>query len=120
METINGCTVIAPSPEPSTFGPEQPQGAYSVLIASFPPDYPAPPLHVHPHTDEAFYLAEGDGIFVLGDREVPVSAGGFVFVPRGTPHTVRPTGTAVRGILIISPGDAEHLFEPVDTTEQSG
>jgi mannose-6-phosphate isomerase-like protein (cupin superfamily) len=115
METINGCTVIAGSSEPTTFGPEQAQDSYSVLIASFPPDYAPPPLHVHPHTDEAFYIAEGDGIFVLGDREIPVAEGGFVFVPRGTPHTVRGTGKAVRGILIISPGDAEHLFEPVET-----
>lgn len=115
METINCCTVIAASSTPTTFGPEQAQGAYSVLVASFPPDYPSPPLHVHPHTDEAFYLAEGEGIFVLGDREVSVSEGAFVFVPRGTPHTVKSTGKAARGILIISPGDAEHLFEPVDT-----
>src|SRR4051812_33935695 len=115
METINGCTVITASPEPTTFGPDQAGATYSVVIASFPADYPVPPLHVHPHTDEAFYLAEGDGLFVLGDREVPVAEGGFVFVPRGTPHTVKHTGKAVRGILIISPGDAEHLFEPVDT-----
>jgi mannose-6-phosphate isomerase-like protein (cupin superfamily) len=117
METINGCTVVTSSeaPEPVQFGPADTQGAYVVMAGSFPPDYPAPPLHLHPHTDEAFYVADGDATFLLGDREVPVTTGGLVFVPRGMPHTVRNSGTRpVRGLILISPGDAEHAFVPVE------
>jgi mannose-6-phosphate isomerase-like protein (cupin superfamily) len=80
-----------------------------------PPGEAGPPLHLHPHTDEAFYVADGDATFLLGDREVPVTAGGLVFVPRGTAHTVRNSGDrAVRGLILISPGTAEHEFVPVD------
>jgi mannose-6-phosphate isomerase-like protein (cupin superfamily) len=117
MELISGCTVVPPSeaPEPVHFGPTETQGAYVVMVGNFPPGHPAPPLHLHPHTDEAFYVADGDATFLLGDREVPVPAGGLVFVPRGTAHTVRNSGDrAVRGLILISPGTAEHEFVPVD------
>jgi mannose-6-phosphate isomerase-like protein (cupin superfamily) len=75
-----------------------------------------PPLHLQPNTDEAFYVADGDAAFRLGDREVPVTAGGLVFVPRETAHTVRNSGDRpVRGLIIVSPGAAEHESVPVDT-----
>ena len=81
----------------------------------FPPGQPAPPLHLHPDTDETFYVAEGDATFLLDDHEVPMTSGGLVFVPRGTAHTVWNSGNGpVRGLIVISPGDAEHLFVPVD------
>jgi mannose-6-phosphate isomerase-like protein (cupin superfamily) len=117
MEAINGCTLVPPSagPEPVHFGPAETEGAYEVIVGSFPPGHPAPPLHVHPHTDEAFYVADGDATFQLGDREVPVTAGALVFVPRGMPHTVWNSGDRpVRGLILISPGDAEHMFVPAD------
>ena len=118
MDTINGCIVVAPSeaPELVRFGPAETQGAYVIELGSFPPGHPVPPLHLHPHTDEAFYVADGDATFLLGDRELPVSAGGFVFVPSGTAHTVWNSGDRpVRGLILISPGDAEHELVPVDT-----
>jgi len=117
METVSGCTIIAASDsaEPVYFGPSDVSGSYVAVVGVFPPGQPAPPFHLHPTTDEAFYVAEGDATFLLGDREMTVRAGGFVFVPRGTAHTVWNAGeTAVRGLLIISPGDAEHSFVPVD------
>jgi mannose-6-phosphate isomerase-like protein (cupin superfamily) len=116
METINGCTVVLPSksPEPVTFGPAETQGGYVAVVGTFAPGEPAPPFHVHPHTDETFYVAEGDATFLLGDREVAVTAGALVFVPRGMPHTVWNSGEGpVRGLIVISPGDAEHEFVAV-------
>ena len=106
METINGCTIITASetPEPTYFGQAETDGAY------------APPFHVHPRTDEGFYVAEGDATFLLGERELSVTAGGFVFIPRGTPHTVWNSGEGpVRGLLLIPPGNVEHEFLPADS-----
>ena len=101
--------------EPTYFGPGDTGGAYVAIIGIFPPGEPAPPFHTHPNTDEAFYVAEGEATFLLGDRELTVTAGGFVFVPRDTPHTVWNSGdAAVRGLLVISPGDAEHEFVPAE------
>ena len=118
METINGCTVIRSSElsEPTRFGPSETSESYVVEIGTFPPGT-ALPLHVHPHTDEVFYVAEGAAIFQLGGRELELGAGAFVFVPRGTTHTVRVSGDGpVRGLIVISPGDAEHEFVPVETS----
>ena len=118
METINGCSVIPPSDdlEPTQFGPTELEGAYLALVGQFPPGAPAPPAHVHPTTDEAFYLASGEATFLLGDREVRMTSGSFVFVPRGVAHTVWNSGDRpVQGLLVISPGDAEHEFVPVET-----
>jgi mannose-6-phosphate isomerase-like protein (cupin superfamily) len=115
VETINGCTVIPPveTPDPIPFGPDQTQAAYVVLSGIFPPGEPGPPPHLHPHTDEAFFLSEGEATFLLGDHEVEVSAGALVFVPRGTVHTVWNSGdTPIRGLILISPGEAEHEFVP--------
>jgi mannose-6-phosphate isomerase-like protein (cupin superfamily) len=87
VETVNGCTVIARSeaPEPTTFGPAETNGAYRVLVGMIPANQPAPPFHRHPHTDEAFHIVGGEATFLLDDREVRVGAGGFIFIPRGTP-----------------------------------
>ena len=118
METINGCTVVPPSeaPEAVYFGPAETQSAYVLILGEFPAGQQPPPLHLHPHTDEAFYIADGEATFQLGDREVPATAGCLVFVPRDTPHTVWNSGDRpLRGLIVVSPGDAEHLLVAVFT-----
>jgi mannose-6-phosphate isomerase-like protein (cupin superfamily) len=118
METINGCTLISSSgaPEPVRFGPAEMDGAYRVLAGTIPRGQPAPPFHIHPHTDEAFYIAGGEASFLLGNREVRVTAGGFVFIPRGMPHTAWNSGEGpMLGLILISPGGVEHVFEPAQT-----
>ena len=56
IKTVNGCTVISSSDaaEPTHFGPAEMAGAYVAIVGVFPPGEPAPPLHLHPDTDEAF------------------------------------------------------------------
>jgi mannose-6-phosphate isomerase-like protein (cupin superfamily) len=120
MEKVNGCTVIPPSDElePTLFGPAEAGGAYVALLGLFAPGEPAPPAHTHPTTDEAFYLASGEATFLLGDREVRMTSGSLVFVPRGVAHTVWNSGAdPLRGIIVISPGDREHVVLPVHEAE---
>jgi oxalate decarboxylase/phosphoglucose isomerase-like protein (cupin superfamily) len=46
---------------------------------------------------------------------VRVTAGGFVFIPRGMAHTAWNSGEGpLLGLIVISPGQAEHVFEPVE------
>jgi mannose-6-phosphate isomerase-like protein (cupin superfamily) len=90
---------------------------YRILAGSIPAGHPAPAFHVHPRTDEAFYVASGEITCLLGDREVKVPEGGFVFIPRGTPHTAWNSGDApMLGMIVISPDGAEHVFEPAQIT----
>jgi quercetin dioxygenase-like cupin family protein len=115
VERINGCTVLNASDARVRFGPDDAGGAYFAEIGALPPGDPGPPVHFHPHTDEAFYIADGEATFLLGDREHRVTAGGFVFIPRGTVHTAWNSGDGpLRGLIVISPGDAEHEFAPVE------
>lgn len=119
MDTINGCTVIQPASIEGllTFGAEETAGAYSVMIGEGPPGSPAPALHEHPTTDEAFYVAAGEASFQLEDEQILVPAGGLVFVPRGTVHTAWNAGSeALRGLIIISPGNVEHEFVEVEAS----
>ena len=86
------------------------------MVGAMPAGDPGPPLHLHPSTDEAFYIAEGEMTFQLGDREVVAGAGAFVFVPRRMVHTARNSGPGpVRGLILLSPGGAEHIFQLVET-----
>ena len=118
METVNGCTVITPTVGAGVIhlGPSEMQGAYAAEIGVFPPGEPPPPVRLDPHTNETFYIGAGEGTFLLGDREVRLTAGGVVFVPRGVAHTVWNSGEdPIRGLIVISPGDAAHEFVPVES-----
>jgi mannose-6-phosphate isomerase-like protein (cupin superfamily) len=46
-----------------------------------------PPQHIHHECAESLLVIEGDLRFALGAQTADVSAGGFVFVPKGVPHT---------------------------------
>ena len=124
MEAVNGATVILPDAGgadaeavrgPVVLGPGQTSEAYVVMVGAMPAGDPGPPLHLHPYTDEGFYIAEGEMTFQLGDREVVAGAGAFVFVPRGMVHTAWNSGPGpMRGLLLLSPGGAEHIVQPVE------
>ena len=124
METFNGAMVIFPDPGgpdaeaergPFEFGPAPTSDAYVAMVGVMGAGDQGPPLHIHPFTDEAFYIGQGELTFQLGDREVVAPAGTFVFVPRGMVHTARNSGPGpMRGMFILSPGSAEHVFQPVE------
>ena len=52
-----------------------------------------PPQHVHASHDETFYVVDGKYEFTIGDAHHVLVPGGFLFVPRGTPHTFRNAGS---------------------------
>jgi quercetin dioxygenase-like cupin family protein len=61
-------------------------------------------------------VTSGECTYVIGAQEIRLTAGGFVFVPRGTPHTAWNSGAGpMLGLVVISPGDAEHVVEPVSS-----
>jgi mannose-6-phosphate isomerase-like protein (cupin superfamily) len=112
METICGATfVFDREGAPDLIGNELTGGAYRVLVGRAPASE-GPPMHIHPHTDEGFYIGEGEMTFVFPDREVVAGPGTFVFGPRGVEHTAHTT-EPIRGLIIYSPGDAEHITQPV-------
>lgn len=71
-----------------------------------------PPTHRHHAEDEFFYVVSGQFSVKVGDRLVDAPAGSFLFVPRGTPHAFRNTGSEPGVILVgVVPGGFERMFE---------
>ena len=65
------------------------------------PGLPSPPPHLHRRHVESFYVLAGELTFTAGDREVLATAGTWVQVPPGVPHTFAPAGTEEARFLDI-------------------
>ena len=46
-------------------------------------------LHYHKDVDEIFYVMEGTGTAVLGERSYSIEAGDFIFIPKNLDHKIR-------------------------------
>ena len=80
-----------------------------------------PPLHTHANEDESLYVVHGQVRFKLGDDLEVGSAGAFVFVPRGKPHTFQNVGDEPARMLIhFTPSGMERFFERFAALEAPG
>lgn len=50
-------------------------------------------LHAHAGMDKMYYVVEGQGLFLLADRELPMQAGDLLVAPDGVPHGIRNPGS---------------------------
>lgn len=48
-------------------------------------------VHRHEREDELIVIRTGQGVATLGDREIPVTVGATVYVPKGVWHGLRNT-----------------------------
>ena len=64
-------------------------------------------LHAHAGMDKVYSVVEGEGVFLLDDRELPMRAGDLLVAPEGVPHGVRNTGSGRLLVLaILAPAPA--------------
>jgi mannose-6-phosphate isomerase-like protein (cupin superfamily) len=56
--------------------------------------------HVHVTSDEMLYVVAGEGIHKIAGREIPLDAGLFAVVPRGTAHSIVRRGS--RPVIVLS------------------
>jgi quercetin dioxygenase-like cupin family protein len=90
---------------------EESGGAYFSMLAVVPPNG-GPPLHIHRHEDETFYVLQGTPTFWLGDDRIVAGPGDFVNVPKGVRHCFRNlSDQPVEMILTFTPSGIEHFFE---------
>jgi quercetin dioxygenase-like cupin family protein len=70
-----------------------------------------PSDHTHPTEDEIFYVLNGDLTFRCGGESFDVSAGGFMYLPRGIKHgyTIRSEGSVQ--LLVVTFPTREHPGE---------
>jgi mannose-6-phosphate isomerase-like protein (cupin superfamily) len=57
-------------------------------------------LHAHAGMDKVYSVVEGEGVFLLEDRELPMRAGDLLVAPEGVPHGVRNSGS--RRLLVLA------------------
>jgi len=92
---------------------EETEGAFDLSLVTQPPGI-APPLHVHTHEAEAFYVLEGTMIYQAGEDLHHLAAGSFIYLPRGIPHAFRITGsTPVRFLSFDTPAGLMDLYGEV-------
>jgi mannose-6-phosphate isomerase-like protein (cupin superfamily) len=77
------------------------EGAFSVVESIEPPGSGAG-LHRHPGFEEKFIVCEGRFEFVVGGARHEVAAGEMIFVPRGTPHSLKSLGPENGRLVTIS------------------
>lgn len=57
-------------------------------------------LHAHAGLDKVYHVIEGEGVFLLQGRELPMREGDLLVAPEGIPHGVRNTGA--RRLLVLA------------------
>ncbi len=78
-----------------------------------------PPLHVHPHDDEGFYVIDGRlRLYFPGGDTREIGAGEFALAPRGVPHVYEVISDGPTRWLALSNGGFEafvaEVSEPAD------
>ena len=61
-------------------------------------------LHAHAGLDKVYSVVDGEGVFLLDGRELPMRAGDLLVAPEGVPHGVRNTGHSRLLVLAILAG----------------
>ncbi len=76
--------------------------------------------HVHTNEDEILIPLEGELGIRIGDDELHVGPGAYIFAPRGIPHALwNRTDTLSKGISIFSPAGIETFFEELSVILQA-
>ncbi|WP_035803712.1 cupin domain-containing protein [Kitasatospora mediocidica] len=70
----------------------------------------APPYHLHTREDEVFMLLKGEALLWCDDKEMELSEGGIVYLPRNIPHGYRITSDTADLLMICTPGGIEGMF----------
>lgn len=88
-------------------------GASSVSEWWLEPNTAGPPVHEHPE-DHVFYIIDGTMDVFAGDAWVPATAGSYVLIPGGTPHSFENRGSVRAGLISFNtPGGFEQQAQPI-------
>jgi quercetin dioxygenase-like cupin family protein len=68
------------------------------------------PVHIHPSSDETFYILDGEIQLDLDGKRRNLSAGGLVVVPRGLPHAFIVVSPTTRFLTLQTPGTDEAFY----------
>jgi quercetin dioxygenase-like cupin family protein len=73
------------------------------------------PIHRHFEMDEALYVLEGSGTFILNEVRYPIEKGGSLFIPKNTWHGFENADRELLLLWIVTPPGLEAFFREVAT-----
>src|SRR6476660_1129741 len=89
---------------------DETNGQYAIWEAIVPPGG-GPPPHVHSREEEGFYILEGEIRIQVGDKRIIGTAGMFVNMPIGMPHSFKnESGRPAKMLIIVAPAGLEQMF----------
>jgi gentisate 1,2-dioxygenase len=68
------------------------------------------PIHRHFRMDEAFYVLEGGGNFILNDTRHPFEKGGTIFIPKNDWHGFENPNHELLLLWIMAPAGLDGFF----------
>ena len=71
------------------------------------------PVHRHFEMDEAFYVIDGGGIFMLGDARHAIEKGDSIFIPKNAWHGFQNPDRELLLLWIVAPPGLEAFFREV-------
>ena len=90
-------------------------GKYFLSETVVPAGDLGPPIHVHAHEDESFFLKSGQLKFIVNDEEVELNAGEFLNIEKGERHTWKNESTEDAELIItFAPAGIEKMFIELD------
>jgi quercetin dioxygenase-like cupin family protein len=70
-----------------------------------------PPPHVHSREEEGLYIVEGEVTFQIGDKHMIATAGMFVSMPIGVPHSFKnESDKPAKLLIVVAPSGLEQMF----------
>jgi quercetin dioxygenase-like cupin family protein len=89
---------------------ENTNGKYAIWEAIVPLGG-GPPPHVHSREEEGFYILEGDITLQAGDKKIVATAGMFVNMPIGLPHSFKnESSKPAKMLIMVAPAGLENMF----------
>ena len=105
---------VGPSRDPVRIKVSKADGGSIAMIVQDMSPGTSVPMHLHEREDEIILIQSGTGVAILGERETPVTAGSVVWVPKGTWHAGRNTGTTtLKWTGIYAPAGFEGYFKEI-------
>lgn len=83
-------------------------GAAALVEGRVPAAMSGPPLHVHPSSEEAYYVIDGALVLYIGGEVTELKAGGVAYITRETEHTwATPLESGAHFLTLHTPGGYE-------------
>jgi mannose-6-phosphate isomerase-like protein (cupin superfamily) len=95
----------------------------SVIATTVPPGVAGPPKHIHPTSDQLYFVTEGEITIKLGSETRKVGRNSLIFIPSGVPHCNWNEGgdTEVHlEVIAPTPLPTQPIAKPSDSDDAGG